>query len=218
MVARAFAARCSELALGWCWTGPGSTRPLWLFDAPSPRLGDIRLALKAFADAGGRVFVVDHLLRLALDMDRLFSATGEAIRALKQCAADFGLVGIVTSQQGRATGGGDRLAWFAPPDLSALKGSGAIEEEADAVFFLHRVLKTLSDKDTVAVRRGELSLKDALEPHLMGVAVGKSRVDGSRTHAQCRLWVEHGHLADLPTDAARDLAASQHAVRTNRDG
>ena len=214
---RAFRDRCRDLALRWCWTGPGSTRPLWLFDAARPRLGDIRQALKGFAEAGGRVFIVDHLLRVALDLDKLFSAATEAIRELKMAAADFGLVGIVTSQQGRATGGGDRLAWFAPPDLSALKGSGAIEEEADAVFFLHRVLKTLSDKDQVALRRGETSLKDALEPNLMGVAVGKSRVDGSRTHAQCRLWVEHGHLADLPTDAARALDARHHGVRTNRD-
>lgn len=208
---RTFRDTVADLTLALCSSGEGHRKPLWLYGSPRPRVADIRRALKGFAESGGRVFVVDHLLRLAMDQRDMFAEVSAAIRDIKQIAQDFGLVGIVTSQQGRATGGGDRLAWFAPPDLSALKGSGALEEEADAVLFLHRVLRDdLTDAMIADIRRGKKPLKDAIDPTLMGVAVGKSRVDGSRTHGQCQLHVEHGRIYDLP--------ALAHGIRTNRDG
>lgn len=212
---RAFRDVVADIALALCSSGQGHVKPLWLYGESRPRVGDIRRALKAFAEDGGRVFVVDHLLRLALDLRDLFASASEAIREFKQLAQDFGLVGIVTSQQGRATGGGDRLAWFAPPDLSALKGSGALEEEADGVLFLHRVLRhDLTDADMAEIRRGRKALKDAIDPTIMGVAVGKARVDGSRVHGQCYLRVEHGQVSELPAPQVRDGEAAAHGIRT----
>lgn len=214
---RAFRETVAELTLRLVSSGPGHARPLWLYGQSRPRVADIRRSLKAFAEEGGRVFVVDHLLRLALDLRDMFASASEAIREFKQIAMDFQLVGIVTSQQGRATGGGDRLAWFAPPDLSALKGSGALEEEADGVLFLHRVLRhDLTDENVAEIRRGRKPLKDAIDPAIMGVAVGKARVDGSRVHGQCYLHVQHGQLSDLPPEVARDGEAAAHGIKTGR--
>lgn len=213
-----FRTRCANLAAEWCADRPGVPRILRLYGQPWPRLAEVLLALHDFADAGGRLFVLDHLLRLELDQTELYGSVSSAIRAIKQTCTDLGLIGIVTSQQNRAAAGGDRLAWFLPPDLSSLKGSGTIEEEADGVFFVHRVLReSLTNEERSDIRAGKLKLKDAIAPHLMGVAVGKARVDGSRVHGECRLWVEHGRVTDLPRTEALAHDAVAHGIRTNRD-
>jgi len=214
----AFTVEYSNLIADWCTDTRSGPRRLALFAEPYPRVTAIRLALEKLVDRGIRAFVVDHLLRCVSDLSNPFAAVSEAIRSLRQTAADLGLVAIVTSQQGRNASGGDRLGWFQAPDLSALKGSGTIEEEADGVIFLHRLLRDdLSDQARADVRIGRQPLKTAIAPNLMGVAIGKARVDGSRIHAETRLWVDRGTVTDLPEHAAREWQAAQHAIRTSRD-
>lgn len=213
-----FAVECANLVSDWCTDTRAAHRRLALFDEPYPRVTSIRLALEELVERGIRAFVVDHLLRCVSDLENPFSAVSTAIRALRQTASDLGLVCIVTSQQGRNASGGDRLAWFAPPDLSALKGAGTIEEEADGVLFLHRVLRDdLVRAEMAELRSGRMPLKSAIAPHLMGVGIGKARVDGSRTHAEARLWVENGVVTDLPAGARAEWQSRQHAIKTNRD-
>jgi replicative DNA helicase len=107
------------------------------------------------------------------------------------------------------------LAAFAPPDLSALKGAGTLEEEADLVLFLHRLLRDDLAKEQIAdVRAGRIPLQEAVAPHLMGVAVGKHRLDGGKTGAQERVWVEHGRVSDLPDIERRTWEAHRNAIRT----
>lgn len=211
----AFGAMCSTVAAEWLAPGKDTPPRLSLYGDPRPSVQRIRLALEEAADRGVRVFIVDHLLRLALDEERLFSSATEAVRALKQAAQDLGLIGIVTSQQNRAANAGDRLGWFTAPDLSALKGSGAIEEEADGVLFLFRKLKAdLTDGDRADVRSGKLPLKSAVAENVMGLAIGKARVDGSRTHEETALWVEYGRVTDLPPAERLAWEQAQHAIPT----
>ena len=188
---------------------------LFLYDEPTISVPALRLAVLDAAERGCRVVIVDHLLRLDLgDQTNLYAQVSVAIRQLKMLAEEAGVVMIVTSQQSRATGG-TKLAWYAAPDLQALKGAGTIEEEADGVLFLHRVLRDdITEKDRRAVEAGLTPLQDIVAAHLMGCAIGKHRLDGGQVGAACRLYVENGLVADLPDHIRRDWQAAQHAIRT----
>lgn len=190
--------------------------PLMLFQHPRPSLALVGDCLRRAKDAGCAVAVVDHILRLDLgDGTQLFAEVTAAARGLKMLAERLGLAIVATSQQGRAAFAGDRLAAFAPPDLSALKGAGTLEEEADLVLFLHRLLRDDLAKEQLAdIRAGRIPLQEAVAPHLMGVAVGKHRLDGAKTGAQERLWVEHGRVTDLPFAERASWEARREGIRS----
>jgi replicative DNA helicase len=190
--------------------------PLMLFQSPRPSLALVRESLSRAKQDGCTVAVIDHILRLDLgDGTQLFSEVTAAARGLKMLAEELQMAVVATSQQGRAAFAGDRLAAFAPPDLSALKGAGTLEEEADLVLFLHRLLRDDLAKEQIAdVRAGRIPLQEAVAPHLMGVAVGKHRLDGGKTGAQERVWVEHGRVSDLPDIERRTWEAHRNAIRT----
>jgi replicative DNA helicase len=193
----------------------GSDQRLWLYDLPRIGVAALCAALERASDEGCCVAIIDHLLRLDLNEADLYSEVSRAIRALKMTAEKTGMVIVVTSQQSRASSGGDKLAWFAPPDLSALKGSGTIEEEADAVLFLHRVLRDdLTPSQLTDIRVGKLPLQEAIQTDIMGVAVGKHRLDGIQTGAQCRLHVHHGIVSDISDDYRRQWDALRHGIHT----
>ena len=190
--------------------------PLMLYQSARPSLPLIRHTLtKAKAD-GCAVACIDHILRLDIgDGTQLFAEVTNAVRSLKQLAEDLQMAVVITSQQGRAAFAGNRLAAFGPPDLSALKGSGALEEEADLVLFLHRILRDdLAKEQRADVEAGRIPLQEAVAPNLMGVAVGKHRLDGGKTGAQERVWVEHGRVTDLPHGERLDWEAKREGIRT----
>jgi replicative DNA helicase len=190
--------------------------PLMLFQAARPSLALIRQTLTTAKQQGCAIACIDHILRLDIgDGTQLFAEVTTAVRGLKQLAEDLQIAMVITSQQGRQAFAGDRLAAFQPPDLSALKGSGALEEEADLVIFLHRILRdTLSPEQMTDVRRGKIPLQEAIAPHLMGVAIGKHRLDGAKSGAQERLWVEHGRVSDLPAPERVEWERQRHGIRT----
>ena len=217
---KGFRAQCEVLAEHFLkprvWPGFAAMAPkLWLWDEPTISVERIRLAVLEAAEAGCRVVVVDHLLRLELgDGSNLYAEVSKAIRALKMLAEEAQVVMVVTSQQSRATGG-NRLAWYAPPDLQALKGAGTIEEEADGVLFLHRVLKDgISPKEKTGVESGTTPLQDVVASDIMGCAIGKHRLDGGQVGAACRLYVDRGLVADLPDHVRREWEAAKNAIAT----
>lgn len=194
---------------------PLSAPRLSLFDHPRPTVSEVYVTLADAAERGVRVAIIDHLLRLNLgDGSQMFQEVTAGIRALKMCAQELGIAVVVTSQQSRQPGG-DRLAWFAPPDLQALKGAGTIEEEADGVLFLHRCLRDdLDAKQEAGVRKGIVPLQQVIAPHVMGAAIGKHRLDGAKAGAATRLWVEHGRVTDLPETERLAWEQAQHAIPT----
>lgn len=192
--------------------------PLMLFDHPRPSVPLISETLREAVRLGCTVAIIDHLLRLDLgDGTKPFAEVTAGVRALKMLAQKLRIAIVVASQQNRAAFAGDRLAAFQPPDLSALKGAGTIEEEADLVIFLHRVLRDdLTDGQLTDVRRGRLPLQDAVARNIMGVAIGKHRLDGSKVAQQERLWVENGVLRDLPTVKRMQWEALRRSIQPNR--
>jgi replicative DNA helicase len=190
--------------------------PLMLFQAARPSLPQLRHTLTRAREMGCGVACIDHILRLDIgDGTQLFAEVTNAVRSLKQLAEDLQMAVVITSQQGRAAFAGNRLAAFGPPDLSALKGSGALEEEADLVLFLHRILRDdLAKEQRADVEAGRIPLQEAVAHNLMGVAVGKHRLDGGKTGAQERVWVEHGRVTDLPHGERLDWEAKREGIRT----
>lgn len=148
--------------------------------------------VEPFASAGpGRVVVLDHVHRLRHggDANALTYETAEAVRTCKELAVKHGLVFLVAAQLNRADR--DVLADYLPPPLSSLKQTGALEEEADTVLFLHRALGP--DTGVAAlreVRQGQRAIADVADENIMAVRVGKHRIDGSAVDRTVRLVVD----------------------------
>ncbi|MBK7131222.1 MAG: DnaB-like helicase C-terminal domain-containing protein [Crocinitomicaceae bacterium] len=112
--------------------------PLYIHDTGNHSLSLIRLMCeKAVKEKGVRVIVMDYLQlmkthRFKNNRDLEISMI---TREIKNMARELGLCFLVSSQLSRSaeTRGGDKR-----PYLSDLRESGAIEQEADKVFFVYR--------------------------------------------------------------------------------
>ncbi len=150
------------------------------------------------ASRGCRVVLLDHIHRLqhGLDASALTYETAEAVRACKELAVKHQLVMLVAAQLNR--GIRDPLAEYLPPPLSALKQTGALEEEADVVLLLHKTLKrSATRKELTEVRDGQRAVTEVVEPNVMSVRLGKHRIDGSAVDKTTWLVVdETGRLTE----------------------
>lgn len=112
--------------------------PIWIDDQPSQTLLEMRSKarrLKAEYDLG--MVVVDYLqlMRSPEYSDNRVQEISDISRSLKALARELEIPVIALSQLSRASEqrGGDRK-----PILSDLRDSGAIEQDADVVLFIHR--------------------------------------------------------------------------------
>jgi replicative DNA helicase len=112
--------------------------PLWIDDTPAQTLLEVRSKarrLKAENDLG--LIIVDYLqlMRSPEYADNRVQEISDISRSLKALARELDLPVIALSQLSRASEqrGGDRK-----PILSDLRDSGAIEQDADVVIFIHR--------------------------------------------------------------------------------
>jgi replicative DNA helicase len=113
--------------------------PVKMIDTGSLRIDDIETIVRGAL--GTRLVIIDHLTRLVTP--RRESRTlevGETCRRLKSLAKDCGLTVLELCQLNRE--GNDNTR----PNLKALRDSGEIEQEADAVLFLWTAEKTLKDR------------------------------------------------------------------------
>lgn len=112
--------------------------PLWIDDTPAPTLLEVRSKarrLKAEYDLG--LIIVDYLqlMRSPEYSDNRVQEISDISRSLKALARELEVPVMALSQLSRASEqrGGDRK-----PILSDLRDSGAIEQDADVVIFIHR--------------------------------------------------------------------------------
>jgi replicative DNA helicase len=176
---------------------------LTIIESPRPRLSELVKQVKAYADIGAKVVIIDHLLRLDGNEDQaFFDRVTKAIVTLSTLAHKTGLVIILTSQLGRD--GSNRMSAFTVPALASLKGSGAIEEEAHGVVFLNAVRRFDATKAEVeAVREGYADMHSIRDPHLSLLTIAKHRVNGKVAGSKIHLWHEYGMLTDLqPSEKA----------------
>jgi len=121
--------------------GPLSEAPIYIDDSPSLSALDIRArARRLKASQGLGLVVIDYLQLMEAHGDRRRDRNrqqeiSEATRALKAMAKELNVPVVVISQLSRApeTRGGDKK-----PQLSDLRESGAIEQDADLVVMLYR--------------------------------------------------------------------------------
>jgi replicative DNA helicase len=112
--------------------------PMWIDDTPSLSLLEMRSKarrLKAQNEVG--LIIVDYLqlMRAPEKAENRVQEISEISRSLKALARELETPVVALSQLSRATEqrGGDRR-----PILSDLRDSGAIEQDADVVIFIHR--------------------------------------------------------------------------------
>jgi len=122
--------------------------PVWIDDSPALTLLEMRSkARRLKSDNDVRLIIVDYLqlMRSPDHSENRVQEISDISRSLKQLARELELPVIALSQLSRASEqrGGDRL-----PLLSDLRDSGAIEQDADLVLFIHRpeMYKDMRDK------------------------------------------------------------------------
>ncbi len=114
------------------------TCPIWIDDTPSLSLLEMRSkARRLRADSDLRLLIVDYLqlMRSPEHAENRVQEISDISRSLKGLARELEVPVIALSQLSRASEqrGGDRK-----PILSDLRDSGAIEQDADLVMFIHR--------------------------------------------------------------------------------
>ncbi len=113
--------------------------PLYIDDTPSLSIYEFRSkARKLVRTAGAKIIIIDYLQLMTgpPDLKQMREQEVSAIsRSLKSIAKELNIPIIALSQLSRAveTRGGNKR-----PQLSDLRESGAIEQDADIVMFIHR--------------------------------------------------------------------------------
>ncbi len=114
------------------------TAPIWIDDTPALTLLEMRSkARRLRAENDVRMLVVDYLqlMRSPEHSENRVQEISDISRSLKALARELEVPVVALSQLSRASEqrGGDRH-----PMLSDLRDSGAIEQDADLVLFIHR--------------------------------------------------------------------------------
>jgi replicative DNA helicase len=125
-----------------------SSYPVWIDDSPSITLLEMRSkARRLKMDNDVRLIVVDYLqlMRSPEHAENRVQEVSDISRSLKALARELEIPVIAISQLSRASEqrGGERR-----PILSDLRDSGAIEQDADLVAFIHRSEIYVDPKDS----------------------------------------------------------------------
>jgi len=108
--------------------------PLWIDDTPNMKLLDLRAqARRMVSKFDVKIIFIDYLGLITFEDKRIprHEQMAEVSRSLKALARELDIPIIALSQVGRQTEG-------KAPGLADLRESGAIEQDADMVMFLHR--------------------------------------------------------------------------------
>src|SRR5574344_2003412 len=116
-----------------------SKAPLWIDDTPSLTISDLRSKARRLVQSQGVKMIIIDYLQLMVGPSELRGMREQEVsaisRSLKSIAKELNVPVIALSQLSRAveTRGGNKR-----PQLSDLRESGAIEQDADIVIFIHR--------------------------------------------------------------------------------
>lgn len=127
--------------------------PIYIDDTAGITLTEFRAkAKKLFMKNGVKLFIIDYLQLMRGDGYNRENIISEISRGLKEIAKELDVTIIALSQLNRATA----KAASNIPQLSDLRESGAIEQDADIVFLLHRASDT--ELKSHPELRGQLSV------------------------------------------------------------
>jgi replicative DNA helicase len=117
------------------------TAPLYIVDTPNMKLLDLRsMARKLKLQENIQILFIDYIGLIQSENTSIprFEQVAEISRSLKSLARELQIPVVVLSQVRRDTEG-------KAPGLADLRESGAIEQDADVVMFLHRDRATTQD-------------------------------------------------------------------------
>lgn len=116
---------------------PLANVPLYIDDTPALSLMELRAKARRLVASGVGLIIVDYLQLMSADSNigNREQVISTISRGLKQLAKELNVPIIALSQLSRAveTRGGEKI-----PQLSDLRESGAIEQDADSVIFVYR--------------------------------------------------------------------------------
>jgi len=167
-------------------TGVLADLPIWIDDSPALSVMELRSkARRLRAESGLGLVVVDYLqlMRAGIRTDSRQEEISEISRQLKVLAKELSIPVIALSQLNR--GVESRAAKDKRPQLSDLRESGAIEQDADTILFIYR--EEMYNRD---------------DPALEGVAeviVGKQR-QGPTGTVRCQFSREYTRFDDAPDE------------------
>jgi len=116
-------------------TGILSEAPIYIDDSPQLRVGDMRSkARRLYLERGVDLIIVDYLQLMQGEGRDEVEKISHISRSLKAISRELNVPVIAVSQMSRAA------EWRAShkPQLSDLRGSGSIEQDADVVMFIYR--------------------------------------------------------------------------------
>lgn len=130
-------------AAGKCYSAP-----LFIIDTPNMKLIDIRaMARRLVANHGIKIIFIDYIGLITTDDPSapVYEQVAEISKSLKSLARELGIPVVALSQVSREA---EKNKDNGPPTLAQIRGSGAVEQDADVVIFIHRNRK-LAEGETV---------------------------------------------------------------------
>ncbi|MBP3710598.1 MAG: replicative DNA helicase [Treponema sp.] len=108
--------------------------PLFIIDTPNMKLIDIRaMARRLVANRGVKIIFIDYIGLITTEDTSApaYEQVAEISKSLKALARELDIPIVALSQVSRDAEGEE-------PNLAQLRGSGAVEQDADVVIFIHR--------------------------------------------------------------------------------
>jgi len=162
-----------------------SELPFFIDDTPGLTLMELRAKCRRLrAEAGLGLVIIDYLqlMRSGMRNDSREQEISEISRSLKGLAKELGIPVIALSQLNR--GVESRGVKDKRPQLSDLRESGAIEQDADTILFIYR---------------DEVYNKETLDRGVAEIIIGKQRAGPTGT-VRCRFFNEYTRFDNLAED------------------
>jgi replicative DNA helicase len=162
--------------------GELSELPIWMDDTPGITLMEVRSKARRFKSQNDlQLIVIDYLqlMKAGIKTDSREQEISEISRSLKGLAKELKIPVIALSQLNRGVesrGNKDKR-----PQLSDLRESGAIEQDADTILFIYR---------------DEVYNPDSTEKGIAEIIIGKQRAGPTGT-VRCRFQREYTRFENL---------------------
>lgn len=195
--------------------------PLYVDDTPSLSIFELNTkARRLVQEHGVKMIIIDYLQLMNASGMKFGSREQEVSnisRSLKQLAKELNIPIIALSQLNRSveTRGDDRNG--KRPQLSDLRESGAIEQDADIVCFIHRPEYYLRHGEDAEGNDIRGLAEFIIAKHRSG-GVGDIKLRFRADYARFENWDENYNLADEPTKIASKLNSQSDVVSNPADG